>query len=457
MSEEKYTLMDGRLHVYRRENTRYWQCSTYLGRRNHRTTTKEENLVLAREFAFDWYMERHAEERRRRRGLPLYEARDLESVPAELADRRRKLKATGPTFREAADAFIKEMTVVAQGERNPYYIVQKQTHLRVYLLPFFGDKALSEVTAGLIQDYRVHRLKTGNVRKRVGAAKPAGLPDPAEDKEQAKPSPPARSTLHQEIVTLRQVLKTANRKGWLAALPDMSAPYKKSGKIAHRAWFSPEEYKRLRDASRERAANPKKERWRTASENLHDYILFMVNTGLRPDEALNLEYRDVSVVSDNDTGERILEIEVRGKRGVGFCKSMPGAVMPFRRLQKRNDGQPTDRLFPSFQRELFKALLTELDLREDREGQRRTAYSLRHTYICLRLMEGADIYQVAKNCRTSVEMIETFYASHIKNTLDASAINRMKPKRKRSDGAEAEGKKPRNTKRRARSSLAKGR
>ncbi len=49
--------------------------------------------------------------------------------------------------------------------------------------------------------------------------------------------------------------------------------------------------------------------------------------------------------------------------------------------------------------------------------------SPRHTYICLRLMEGADIYQVAKNCRTSVEMIEKYYASHINNMLDASAIN----------------------------------
>jgi hypothetical protein len=38
-------------------------------------------------------------------------------------------------------------------------------------------------------------------------------------------------------------------------------------------------------------------------------------------------------------------------------------------------------------------------------------------------MEGADIYQIAKNCRTSVETIETFYASHIKTTLDAAAIN----------------------------------
>jgi hypothetical protein len=43
-------------------------------------------------------------------------------------------------------------------------------------------------------------------------------------------------------------------------------------------------------------------------------------------------------------------------------------------------------------------------------------------------MEGADIYQIAKNCRTSVEMIEKFYAAHIKSTLDAAAINIRKPK-----------------------------
>ena len=36
---------------------------------------------------------------------------------------------------------------------------------------------------------------------------------------------------------------------------------------------------------------------------------------------------------------------------------------------------------------------------------------------------GADIYQIAKDCRTSVEMIEKHYAIHLKNTLDASAIN----------------------------------
>jgi len=412
MADETHSLMDGKLHVYRRENSQYWQCSTYLNRRNYRTSTKETSLVRAKEFARDWYIERYAEELRRRKGKPLFESFDAAVQPAELVDRRKKPTPTGPTFNEAADAFLAEAQVVTEGERNPYYITQKEQHLRLHLRPFFGEKALSEINAGLIQAYRVHRIEK-NVDHRT--------------KEKKRP---ARSTLHQEIVTLRQVLKTANRKGWLPSLPDMSSPYKKSGKITHRAWFSPEDYKRLYEASRERAENPKNRRWKTAAENLHDYILFMVNTGLRPDEALRLEYRDVKVVTDEDTGKRILEIEVRGKRGVGYCKSMPGAVHPFERLQKRSGGESTANLFPRFQKQLFNHLLTELDLRTDRDGQRRTAYSLRHTYICLRLMEGADIYQVAKNCRTSVEMIEKFYASHIKNTLDASAINVTKRKRR---------------------------
>jgi len=54
------------------------------------------------------------------------------------------------------------------------------------------------------------------------------------------------------------------------------------------------------------------------------------------------------------------------------------------------------------------------------------AHSLRHSYICSRLMENADIYQLAKNCRISVEMIEKHYAVHLKSTLDAAAINRRR-------------------------------
>jgi hypothetical protein len=66
--------------------------------------------------------------------------------------------------------------------------------------------------------------------------------------------------MHQETVTLRQTLKTAVRHGWLDRLPDLSEPYRSSPKISHRAWFSPEEYKKLYEATRKRAHQPKQER-----------------------------------------------------------------------------------------------------------------------------------------------------------------------------------------------------
>lgn len=160
----------------------------------------------------------------------------------------------------------------------------------------------------------------------------------------------------------------------------------------------------------------------------------MANTGLRPDEVNRLQYRDVEIAEDEETEETILIIEVRGKRGVGYCKSTHNAVFPFERMVKRNEPKPSDLLFPGDNREIFNAVLAELDLKIDREGNRRTAYSLRHTYICMRLMEGADIYQIAKNCRTSVEMIEKYYASHIKTSIRASAVNvRRKPTPKKKE------------------------
>jgi integrase len=387
---EHHTLMGGKLHLYKRPGSDCWQCSTYINGRNHRVSTREESLSHARDIAEDWYLELRGKS-------------------------RAGLLKRGKTFREAAERFELEYEVITQGQRSPTHVTRLKSIIKTHLVPFFGDKVLSEITPGLVQNYRVHRHQHPLVRK-------FGKPENAK--------PPSRSTLHQEIIALRHVLKTAERHGWLVAIPNLSPPYRASGKITHRAWFSPAEYKTLYEATRERARNPKAKRWKRKCQDLHDYVLFMANTGLRPDEAARLEYRDVEIVTDEATGETILEIEVRGKRGVGYCKSTVGAVRPFERMKERNKPEETDRLFASTQRDLFNTILDELNLKVDRDGNRRTAYSLRHTYICLRLMEGADIYQIAKNCRTSVEMVETYYASHIKNTLDAAAINIRKPRKK---------------------------
>jgi hypothetical protein len=51
-------------------------------------------------------------------------------------------------------------------------------------------------------------------------------------------------------------------------------------------------------------------------------------------------------------------------------------------------------------------------------------------------MEGADIYQIAKNCRTSVEMIEKFYASHIRTAIRTEGVNRLAPRRQTESSGE---------------------
>lgn len=402
-TKARHEILGGLVQLYRRANSKYWQCAATVDGRQFRTSTGAEELAQAKDSAEDWYLGLRG---KARAGLLIAEK----------------------TFAQTAEQFEKEYEIITEGQRSPKWVEGHKIRLRLHLVPFFGTLGLSQITPGKIQEYRVHRMSSPS---RSG-------------------KPPARSTLHDEIMTLRQVLQTGIRHGWLAHLPNLAAPYKTQGKIVHRPWFSPEEYKSLYTATREniKSALPHL-KWN--AEQIHDFVLFLANTGLRPDEAKNLQHRDVSVVMDRATKKEILEIDVRGKRGVGFCKSMPGAVQPYERLRERQKPltddekmalangekpaprfpEPTDPLFPGNHIKMFNNVMKRAKLKEDRDGQKRTAYSLRHTYICMRLIEGADIYALAKNCRTSVEMIQKFYAAHIKDLLDASAINVMRPKRGR--------------------------
>ncbi len=408
MEMETHSLLDGKVHLYKRGTSRFWQCSTYLRGRNHRASTKEESLTFAKDYAQQWYMAMYLGAQQMRQENRVSEMM-LKFVPQTLHQPKTTSaipkESSGPTFREAAEKFLSEYLVITKGHRSDKYVKGQELRIKVHLLPYFGDMPVASITSATVQEYRVHRQTYGH-KGRI----------------------PSRASIHCETVGLRLILKTAHRFGWIKSVPDISPPYKTSGKINHRAWFSPDEYKMLYEATRKKSLETS--RYQSVWEDFHDYVLFMANTGLRPDEAARLQYRDVTTVTDLDSGERLLEIEVRGKRGVGYCKSMKGAIQPFQRMQKRHSGKPTDLIFGKTPTNQMNTILEELNLKFDRDENVRTAYSLRHTYICLRLMEGADIYQIAKNCRTSVEMIEKFYASHLKNTLDASAINVRKPKKK---------------------------
>ncbi len=372
---ETHRILGDKVRIYRRESGENWFCATYIAGKNRRKSTKESSLSKAKEVAEDWYF--------------------------QLLDKDRHGEILNEhTFNDAAKKFMQEYEVLTNGQRNKRWVQDHYRRIRMHLKPYFGNMGLSKINAGTVQEYRIFRSQ-GEGGKKV----------------------PSRSTLHHETVTLRLVLKTAVRLGWLQYTPDLTQPYKSSGKVVHRAWFSPKEYKQLYEATRNNIKVANGARQKYLAEQMHDKILFMANTGIRPDEAKWLEYRDIEIVDDAATGETILEIEVRGKRGVGYCKSTNGAVFPFKRMLERNNAKPTDRIFTIDHKKQFNRILEELGLKVDRNGNRRTLYSLRHSYISFRLLGGADIYQIAKNCRTSVEMIEKHYAVHLKNSLDAKAIN----------------------------------
>jgi hypothetical protein len=155
---EKHVVKAGEVYVFRRSRSRYWQCSSFFAGRNYRKSTKEESLALAKEFAEDWYLEL--------RGF----------------NRVAELK-TGRTFKQAADQFLLEYETITAGERSQKYVSLMGDRIRVHLLPFFGDKIVSEITPGLVQEYRVHRATS---RK---------------DKN-GEPLRPSRSTMHKEIICL---------------------------------------------------------------------------------------------------------------------------------------------------------------------------------------------------------------------------------------------------------------
>ena len=399
-----HQMFDGKLQVYRRGDGRVWQCAARVGGQRFRESTKEEGLDRAKDVAEEWYLDLRGK------------LRHGEIIKKE------KL------FSEAAELYVKDVRVLALDVRSPMYVKYLEMRLRRHVLPFFGAMPITGINKGVVQAYRVKRMEE-TIQRTTTPDKPG--------------KPPARSTMLQEIVIIRQVLKHAESLGWIPFVPSVSTPYMSQGKKGRRAWFAPEEYKQLYTATRRRISDGKRRGWKAHYEEMHDFVLFMANSGLRPDEAARLELRDVTVEDDYGTRETILVIDVRGKTGVGFCKTTAGAVQPFKRLLARRTKElrsagldedalakqlPSTRLFMKFNRDLFNAILREEGLKTDREGKPRTAYSLRHTYISMRLMEGANIHQVANNCRTSVQMIEEHYASHIKDRLDASAINVTRPR-----------------------------
>jgi hypothetical protein len=76
-------------------------------------------------------------------------------------------------------------------------------------------------------------------------------------------------------------------------------------------------------------------------------------------------------------------------------------------------------------RKQFQRVLAKIGLKQARNGQTRTLYSLRHSSIMFRLLQGRsiDLLTLARNARTSVEMLDKHYAKHLTAEMNVDMLH----------------------------------
>jgi integrase len=216
-------------------------------------------------------------------------------------------------------------------------------------------------------------------------------------------------------------------------------------KTMRRDEFTLEEYRHLHTVARswvKASIRPSSTWYRTVAYN---FILIMCNTGMRPSEAKNLRWRDITTGTDRE-GRELVVLFVQGKgksrklvapKSVGdYFERIREATRQYRREAAKEgetipevEFRPEDRMFTTITGEpaksLYQAMIEDLlikaKLREGASGVPRSTYCFRHTYATFRLAEGVDVYFLAEQMGTSVKMIEEHYG-HVNTVKHADLV-----------------------------------
>ena len=173
---------------------------------------------------------------------------------------------------------------------------------------------------------------------------------------------------------------------------------------------------------------------------LVNYVLILANTGIRVGEARKLKWQDIREIPppEGNNQEPHIALFVSGKTGPREVVARTSDVKIYlkRILELRTkelgrkpensgyvfcnrDGTPIG----SFKKS-FANLLKSAGVEFDDEGNKRTIYSLRHTYATFRLQDGVHQFVLAKNMGTSVAMLEKHYG-HTSNVASADELTKV--------------------------------
>ena len=310
-----------------------------------------------------------------------------------------------------------------RGDLSPAAVGILRNRLKAHVLPFFRNVEPCRIDAALLDAF-VERLTA------------AGL---------------STTTMSQYLVVVRKLLRLAVRQKLLHEVPEMPHvrvvhrpramltvhEYLAVVRAAHRLTRQRREAPqvKLQGRTRERFWVP--DRLLTLPRDMAWVIRFMVNSFVRPGDLRQLKHKHVQVCRGEHLYLRLTLPET--KRHDASMVTLRPAVQVYEaalaQARAQGLGGPEDYVFLPAERDReyalavlgfwFKWVMREAGVpTEDTWGRPRTLYCLRHTAIMFRLLygQGIDMLTLARNARTSVQMIERFYASALDGEMNVAML-----------------------------------
>jgi hypothetical protein len=304
-----------------------------------------------------------------------------------------------------------------RGELSEKKYKQDLTFFEKYLLPNFKNVNFKDITYQMLTDL-ANKLSTENKW--------------------------SSNTLKIHFSFIRVLMTHAVKTGVIQTIP----PIPKFTTIDNvRSWFSTTEYKKLHTFVRNNIGKEyiiyqgqkQTPRKLLITEEIYDLILFSMNTFIRPTDAKILKHNHISIQTNNNVYLRLTPPST--KRHTSPYVSMIRAVDVYLNIidrQKKQDSYKSDGYVFGSQYDTvsgrqywlniveltFRKILEDIDLYVTSQGETRSLYSLRHSSISLRILESEnlDTLTLARNSRTSSEMLERFYTKHLQPEMMVEKI-----------------------------------
>ena len=350
-----HILQDGAVRLFQRANSKKWQARIKLIKGHvDIVSTGETDIDVAKRIATEKF----------------YELQAMHRTGRDISAKR---------FKDVAASYMRTVTHrVRVGELSASRATRLNFMLTVSLLPELGLMRVSEITTAHINTWRENRQYKGGVKS---------------------------STLAGEIGLIRNILEHGVELGHVskANLPTLKRPRVTYDR--HPAWTLTQYANMMRDLRRYITEAPSIKD-RLSREELYDYLQFMIASGIRTCEASNLRWCDITEKGNT------LALYCTGKKHKGVAIARPIAKRAIERIRRRRPARlPNERIFTNVSyRKTLTNFLAKHGKQFSLDGDRYCPYSCRHTYATLMLEhKSVEIYQLSKNMRTSVQMIEQHY------------------------------------------------